>query len=403
MGDTVVSSVWARSGAMWVTGRAGGPPLACDGAPAEQVTDDLRRLAAIGTLAPGVASERLPDVRLLGERAAMMGLVRQGPSSAGGACRLLPADDGWVAVSLPRPTDLETLPALIEGVVEEPWADLARWVASAPAHAVVARATLLGVAAAAVPAAPQAPRRPSVVRTVGGSRARGRRPRVLDLSSLWAGPLCAHLLGLMGADVLKVESSDRPDGARDGEPRFYDVLHAGHRAVALGLSTASGRDGLRRLIDRADVVIEASRPRALRQLGVDAERAVEAGVVWASVTAYGRGADDELRTGFGDDVAAGAGLVARDRGGPVPAGDALADPVTGVRAALAVAEALGRPAGCLLDISMHDTAREAANRPPELQTRMGVLDVLRPVARTPTGRAPALGEHTAQVLERGWW
>jgi hypothetical protein len=97
---------------------------------------------------------------------------------------------------------------------------------------------------------------------------------VLDLSSLWAGPLCAHLLGLAGARVVKLESASRPDGARAGSAAFFDLLNAGKASVALDLSSRAGRDSLRRLIASSDIVIESARPRALRQLGIEAEALV---------------------------------------------------------------------------------------------------------------------------------
>src|SRR4029453_19173112 len=98
-----------------------------------------------------------------------------------------------------------------------------------------------------------------------------RPPLVVDLSSLWAGPLCAHLLGLQGARVVKVESTGRPDGARRGPAAFFDLLHGGPRGVARDLRDPAGAACLRRLLAAADVVVEASRPRALRQLGIEAE------------------------------------------------------------------------------------------------------------------------------------
>jgi len=102
------------------------------------------------------------------------------------------------------------------------------------------------------------------------------------------------------------------------------------------------------LVGAADIVIESSRPRALARFGLDAEAAAAAGTTWVSITAYGRASD---RVGFGDDVAAGAGLLARDADGrPVFVGDAIADPLTGLTAAAAAACA---PAGgALLDIAM---------------------------------------------------
>jgi len=76
--------------------------------------------------------------------------------------------------------------------------------------------------------------------------------------------------------------------------------------------------------------------------------------VWLSITAYGRTGADAMRVGFGDDVAAAAGLVCWTPDGPIPAGDALADPLAGVVGAAAVARALQAPTGVLVDLSMYD-------------------------------------------------
>jgi crotonobetainyl-CoA:carnitine CoA-transferase CaiB-like acyl-CoA transferase len=113
-------------------------------------------------------------------------------------------------------------------------------------------------------------------------------PLVVDLSSLWAGPLCSHLLQLAGARVIKVESSTRLDGARFGSRPFYDLLNSGKQSVALDLSTNSGRQQLQRLLWRADIVIEGSRPRALRQMGIDAEQLVCSvpGLTWVGISEY---------------------------------------------------------------------------------------------------------------------
>ena len=94
------------------------------------------------------------------------------------------------------------------------------------------------------------------------SASRPGRPLVVDLSALWAGPLCGHLLHLCGADVIKVESDTRPDGARFGNAAFFGLLNQGKRSVGLDLTRHEGRKTLRQLIDRADVVIESSRPES---------------------------------------------------------------------------------------------------------------------------------------------
>jgi len=111
------------------------------------------------------------------------------------------------------------------------------------------------------------------------------------------------------------------------------------------------------------VVVEASRPRALRRLGVHAEEFLTGrpGRVWVSITGYGR---DDDRIAFGDDAAIAGGLAGSDRhGDPVFLGDALADPVTGLYAAHAVARSLARGGGELLCVSMAACAAAQAETP----------------------------------------
>ncbi|WP_030326469.1 CoA transferase [Streptomyces sp. NRRL B-3229] len=286
----------------------------------------------------------LPTV--LFHRARLAGLPLPGRTSAGGSCHLLPGTDGWVAVNLARPDDTAAVPALV-ALLGAPQAPLPTAVRQSTALAVAHHAQLLGIAAAALGPA-RAGRRPVRVRRLGQPRVRTAAPRVVDLSALWAGPLCARLLGLAGAGIVKVESTARPDGARFGSPEFYQWLHDGHESVVLDFDAGA----LAEVVAEADVVIEASRPRALRRLGVHAERflAARPGRVWISITGYGR---DDDRVAFGDDAAVAGGLVGRDADGePVFLGDALADPVTGVFAARAAARSLARGGGELLCVSM---------------------------------------------------
>jgi hypothetical protein len=318
------------------------------------LSDALDRLSA---LYPGV---EFPGVELLTERAALAGEDFV-PHSR---CRVLATRDGHLALSLARDSDLELLPALVEDEVSEPWQALVEWAAGRTSAQAEQRAVMLGLPAAAVPntADPVAAqvRRDPVLVAAGGLRTHRDPFTVVDLSALWAGPLCARLLGLAGARVIKVESSARPDGARLGPPLFYERMHAGHESVVLDFATDAGIEALRDLLSEADVVIEASRPRALQQLGIVAEEFVSAGCVWVSITAYGRQGADAMRIGFGDDIAAGAGLVARTEDGTLePMGDAIADPLSGAVAAAAAADALATGRGALLDVSMHDVAAEA--------------------------------------------
>src|SRR5262249_40930318 len=144
------------------------------------------------------------------------------------------------------------------------------------------RARLLGLATAPLvwPTAPRQPlasldasRDPAGTYTThrrwGAGPVRSEeRWRVGDLSSLLAGPLAARVLAEAGATVTKLESATRPDSARD-TPHFYNWLHApAETVVQVDLATQAGRQEAGALIDEADVVIEASRPRALEQLGL---------------------------------------------------------------------------------------------------------------------------------------
>jgi crotonobetainyl-CoA:carnitine CoA-transferase CaiB-like acyl-CoA transferase len=231
---------------------------------------------------------------------------------------------------------------------------------------------------------------------------------------LWAGPLATHLLAGLGARVVKVESCARPDGARRGPTPFFDLLNADKESVALDLRTPEGRETLRRLIAWADLVVESARPRALAQLGFDAEGllAEHPGLSWLSITGYGRPEPGGGWVAFGDDAAAAGGLVATDEAGaPLFCGDAIADPLAGLHAAWAAACALRAGGGALLDVSLSGVAADAAAG--GLDPRARVLSdgdgervvhegrsvtVASPRARRPAGRARALGADTAAVL-----
>jgi len=422
---------WQASGVVALTGHAHGPALVPPGRAASVA-------AGLGALFD------VDGAALLGERAAVTGRGRAGRTSVGGACRLLPLADGWAAVSCARPDD----PALLGAVVEhplpddDPWPLLTEALAGMGAADLAERAELLGVAAAPLPPRtdPTAPRDVGhagrgvrhagtgvghagtgvrlagsgvrlagsgvgLARTgvglAGGAVGRSSSPSdtvdpvdpvdlggrlVVSFAALWAGPLCAHLLALAGARVVTVETPQRPDGARRGDPRVHALLHSGERSVVLDPTT--DRAALSALVAAADVVIEASRPRALRGFGLVAEEAVARGTTWISITAAGRASN---RIGFGDDVAAAAGLVALDHEGlPVFVGDAIADPLTGLAAAaLAVTEP-----GVLHDVSMSAVVA-------------GTLDGTAggPVDEAPAPRhrpipppGPALGADTAAVL-----
>jgi hypothetical protein len=394
------AALWARSGAMALTGHADGPPLPAPGPLAACAEGALAALRALAPRAP------LPrdGAALLGEHAACFGYTRNGRTSAGGSCRLLRCADGWVALNLARPEDAAALPALFECDAEgDAWRMAERELARRPGQEWVERARWLSIPLAS--AGPQVRPAPDWLR-VERRGARGpadaaARPLVVDLSSLWAGPLCTSLLADVGARVLKVESATRPDAVRQGNPRLFDLLNAGKRSVVLDLGDGAGRRALHALCDRADVVVEATRPRALLQLGVDAETwlAARPGRVWLSLTGYGRRDAAPGRVAFGDDAAVAAGLAAAtgaDEGAPLFCADAIADPLAGLHAAVALWASWRLGGGVLLDLSLCDVAAHAL----AFDAPLGACDesAATPRARPPSARARPFGADTRAVL-----
>jgi hypothetical protein len=341
---------WAGSGLAYLTGPTDGTPDFSRAA----VLGEARRVAAD---IAGLLGVEVDAATILTGRAAILGLTRRGRISAGGATRLLRTVDSWCAVALPRDDDVAALPALMEvgAFTGDPWAVLSRWAATHSTDEVVDRATLLDIAVAALG---EAAAEPPTVRRCGTSTGPRRADGLLvaDLSSLWAGPLCGQLLARAGAVVVKVESPSRPDGTRRGAPAFFDSMNAGKLSYCLDFDSES--DALHRLLDAADIVIEGSRPAALRRRGLSAEDlAGRTGRIWLRISGY---RDQPDRPAFGDDAAVAGGLVGGGADGPVFCGDAIADPLTGLEAARAVGESLRRGGGEVVEVTMAQVAARYA-------------------------------------------
>jgi hypothetical protein len=386
---------WGSTGLACLTGLPDGPP---DFSRAN-VLARAEHVAAAAGHRMGIA---IDAATLLTGRAGLLGLTRGGRVSAGGATRLLAARDGWCAITLSRPDDVAAVPALlqVDEVPVDPWPALGRWAATHPVSAVTERAGLLDVPAAGLGETAAASSR---IRRMG-SRTHGREFAgllVADLSSMWAGPLCGQLLARAGATVVKVESPRRPDGTRDGNRAFYDWMNGEKLSYCVDFDTQAKE--LRELLAVADIVIEGSRPAALerRRLGPD-HAAPRPGRIWLRINGY-----DDLRPAFGDDAAVAGGLVgsAVESGlkGPVFCGDAIADPLTGLDATLAVAESLGRGGGELIHVSMAAVAATYA----ALSVEESVAEYAAPPPQPPpvSRPAPKLGADNDAVrrlvVERG--
>ncbi len=351
---------WAESGAMALTGYSDGPPLV---APA-RIAAAARAAAAEFTTWSARWGERVEvdGPALLGERAAIAGLTRQGSVSVGGAARFVRAADGFVVLNLPRPDDVAALPALIESAIEpDDWTAIAGRLEVMASSEIIERATLLGVAAS-IPHSVGRPVRPVRELHRGGTREVSARPLVVDLTSLWAGPLLTSLLADAGARVIKVEGVGRPDGARRGPREFFDLLNHRKEAIAIDFTIREGRNLLAALLHSADLVVEGSRPRAMEQLGIDPGAVADTGTSWLSITGYGRTGPDARRIGFGDDAAVAGGLVI-DGDPPLFVADAVADPLTGLAGAAAAADLLGSDRAGVVEVPLSRVAAWASGEP----------------------------------------
>jgi crotonobetainyl-CoA:carnitine CoA-transferase CaiB-like acyl-CoA transferase len=203
--------------------------------------------------------------------------------------------------------------------------------------------------------------------------------RVVDLTAFWAGPAATHLLAAFGADVVKVESIQRPDGIRysGGMRKDVDdwweygwVFHATNtnkRSVTLDLGSHDGRHLFNRLVADADVVIENFSPRVMDHFGLSADEllAVNPRLVIARMPAFGLDGPWRDRVGFAptmEQIAGLAWVTGLPDGPPVPPRGAC-DPLAGVHAAFAVAAALshsGRTGqGQLVELPMIETVMNA--------------------------------------------
>ncbi|GAA0962200.1 CoA transferase [Actinocorallia libanotica] len=215
--------------------------------------------------------------------------------------------------------------------------------------------------------------------------------RVLDVSTILAGPLCAQILGDFGADVVKVEHSTRPDGMRghgrskDGHALWWKEVARNKRTVGLTLSAPEGAEVLLRLVERADVLVENFRPGTMEKWGLGPDRLheVNPGLVVARVTGFGQKGPYAGRAGFGTLAEAMSGfahLTGDPDGPPTLPAFGLADSVCGIAASSAVMMALfhrersadGR--GQVIDMSLLEPLMAAVGPSPTVYDQLGVVE-----------------------------
>jgi crotonobetainyl-CoA:carnitine CoA-transferase CaiB-like acyl-CoA transferase len=187
--------------------------------------------------------------------------------------------------------------------------------------------------------------------------------RVVDCSTVLAGPYCTMLLGDLGADVVKVEPPEGDATRGWGPPwvgsgaegtrtaAYFLAVNRNKRGLRLDLRTEDGREVLRRLLVDADVLVENARVGGFARLGFDDETlaALNPGLVHLAISGYGPTGPAAQRPGYDFVIQAVAGLMSitgapdEEGGGPTKVGVAISDVVTGMLGAIAVlAAVIGR-------------------------------------------------------------
>jgi crotonobetainyl-CoA:carnitine CoA-transferase CaiB-like acyl-CoA transferase len=176
--------------------------------------------------------------------------------------------------------------------------------------------------------------------------------KILDCTHVLAGPFAAYQLGVLGADVIKVDDPNEPDQSREsGADHALNKAMMGtgfltqgsnKRAIALNLKTEGGRAALKRLVaEWADVLVENYRPGAFKALGLGYEDLARLNptLVYASMTAFGQDGPRGTQTAYDHAIQATSGITAStgtEASGPIKAGAPMVDYATGTMGAFAI-------------------------------------------------------------------
>jgi len=199
--------------------------------------------------------------------------------------------------------------------------------------------------------------------------------RIIDITHVLAGPFAAYQLGLLGADVIKVEHPDDPDQSRDSGSD-NDLNHANmgtgfltqgsnKRAITLNLKTEQGREILKKLVVTADVLVENYRPGAFEALGLGYEdlKKINPKLIYASFSAFGQGGPRRVQTAYDHVIQSTSGIMAMTGTAdtnPIKIGAPAIDYATGTMGAYALSAALFQRErtglGQRVDMAMLDVA-----------------------------------------------
>ncbi len=216
---------------------------------------------------------------------------------------------------------------------------------------------------------------PPVPADSGAARGPLHGVRVIDLSRVLAGPFATMMMADLGADVIKVESPVGDDTRRWGPPwvagesAYFTCTNRNKRAIVLDFKRERAREVVRRLIADADVVIENFRVGTMEKWGLgyeDVLRSLNPGLVYCSITGYGRTGPAAPLPGYDPIIEAVAGFMSingEENGRPLKVGVAVIDILTGCQAAFAIVSALVHRErsgeGQRVDLSLFETSLSA--------------------------------------------
>lgn len=213
--------------------------------------------------------------------------------------------------------------------------------------------------------------------------------RVLDCSTIVAGPLCCRILGDFGADVIKIEHPSLGDGmrghgsAKDGIPLWWKEINRNKRTVALNLSHHDGAAAFRRLAATADVVVENFRPGTFEKWGLDPVELQRhnPNLIVLRLTGFGQTGPYSHRAGFGTLAEAMSGFAAMTGeadGPPTLPAFGLADSICGIAASTAVMMALRARdqghGGQVIDMNILEPIMTAVGPAAMVYSQLGVVE-----------------------------
>lgn len=212
--------------------------------------------------------------------------------------------------------------------------------------------------------------------------------RVLDVSTILAGPLCCQILGDYGADVIKIEHPSNGDNMRghaeskNGAPIWWKEISRNKRTLALNLGAVEGAEIFKKLAATADVMVENFRPGTLERWGIgpDVLHSINPGLVLVRLTGFGQTGPYASRAGFGTLAEAMSGfahLTGEADGPPTLPAFGLADSICGIAASSATLMALRHRdltgEGQVVDINILEPIMTAVGPGPSIYQQLGII------------------------------